>query len=61
MSVLHVVEFLNRFPDVRARFDRSSSHRLSADTLKAEQRHNFQPQVVADELIDEENEEDMRE
>jgi hypothetical protein len=61
MSVLHVVVFMNRFPDVRARFDQSSNHILSVDTLKAEQRHNFQPQAVADAPIDEGKEEDLRE
>lgn len=60
MSVLHVVVFTNRFADVRARFDQSSNHRLSVDTLKAEQRHDFQPQVVEDGLFDE-GIEDLRE
>ena len=61
MSVLHVVVFMNRFPDVRKPFDQSSNHRLSVYTLKAERRHNFQPQVVADALIDEGNSEDLKE
>ena len=56
-----VVLFMNRFPDVRERFDRFSNYRPSVDTLKAEQRHNFQPQAVEDVLIDEGNEGDLRE
>lgn len=61
MSVLHIVVFMNRFLDLRARFDQSSNYRPSGDILKAEQQHNFQQQVVAYALIDEGDEEDLRE
>ena len=61
MSVLHIVVFMNRFLDLRARFDQSSNYRPSGDMLKAEQQHNFQQQVVADPLIHDSHEEDLRE
>ncbi len=61
LSVSPVVVLMNRFPDVQARFDQSSNHRSSVDTLIAEQRHNLQPQAVANALIDERKEEDLRE
>jgi len=52
---------MNKFPDLRKRFDQSSNYRSSVDTLKAEQRHDPQPQAIANALSDGGKEGDLRE
>ena len=52
---------MNELPDVQTRFVQSSNHKSSVDILKAKKRQSFHPQVVVDALIDEGNEEGLRE